>query len=226
MTVYLVEDEDNIRQLVTYTLNAGGYETHGFADAQAFYGALAGALPDLVLLDIMLPGEDGIAVLKKLRAAERTKKLPVILLTARDAEYDKVLGLDAGADDYVTKPFGMMELMSRVKALLRRTQGDGAPAAELRAGPLVLQPGKHVLEKDGQPLALTLKEFELLRVLMENPGIVLTRDMLLEQVWGYSYEGETRTVDVHVRSLRQKLGDASERIETVRGVGYKLREER
>lgn len=229
MTVYLVEDEPNIRDTVVYALRAGGYEAEGFRDARAFYAALDKALPELILLDIMLPGENGLDILKKLRGNEKTRRLPVILLTAKASEFDKVVGLDAGADDYVTKPFGMMELLSRVKALLRRTdrRDEAAPGVTtLRAGAISMQPEKRALTVDGRETALTLKEFDLLQLLMENPGIVFTREVILERIWDYNYEGDTRTVDVHIRTLRQKLGSAADVLETVRGVGYRIGENR
>lgn len=227
-TVYMVEDEANIRELVVYTLSASGFDAAGFPDAAAFDAALAEKAPDLVLLDIMLPGEGGLSILRRLRQSGATRALPVIMLTAKDTEYDKVIGLDAGADDYLAKPFGMMELVSRIRALLRRTvsgapQGPGGKV--LRRGGILLSPEKHEVTLGGRPLTLTLKEYELLQLLMENPGIVFSRDTLLERIWGYSYEGETRTVDVHVRSLRQKLAASAHTIETVRGVGYRFCED-
>lgn len=225
-TIYLVEDEANIRELVVYTLNASGFTAGGFADAGAFFAALAAQKPDLVLLDIMLPGQSGLDILKHLRAGEATRKTPVMMLTAKDAEYDKVMGLDAGADDYLAKPFGMMELVSRVRALLRRAGYEDKPKAKLCSGPITLWPEKRAASVNGLPVALTLKEYELLLAFMENPGVVFSRDHLLEKIWGYRYEGETRTVDVHVRSLRQKLGQAADAIETIRGVGYRIQEEK
>ncbi len=227
--IYMVEDEANIRELVVYTLNASSFTARGFAGAAAFYAALKTERPALVLLDIMLPGENGLDILRRLRRQKDTRTLPVIMLTAKDTEYDKVIGLDAGADDYLTKPFGMMELVSRVKSLLRRVEnygGEAPPQQALVAGPIRLTPQKHTVEVNGVPLALTLKEYDLLLMLMERPGIVLNRDVLLEQIWGYTYEGETRTVDVHIRSLRQKLGPAANAIETVRGVGYRFTEDK
>ena len=227
--IYMVEDEANIRELVVYTLNARSFTARGFAGAAAFYAALKTERPALVLLDIMLPGENGLDILRRLRRQKDTRTLPVIMLTAKDTEYDKVIGLDAGADDYLTKPFGMMELVSRVKSLLRRVEnygGEAPPQQALVAGPIRLTPQKHTVEVNGVPLALTLKEYDLLLMLMERPGIVLNRDVLLEQIWGYTYEGETRTVDVHIRSLRQKLGPAANAIETVRGVGYRFTEDK
>ena len=220
--IYCVEDDDSIRELVVYTLRSGGFEAEGFSDGKALDQALLKEQkPALILLDVMLPGEDGVSILRRIRASARTRRIPVILATARGAEYDKVLGLDSGADDYIAKPFGMMELLSRVKAVLRRCapEGDGD---SLTAGEVHMQPGRHLVTVAGREITLTLKEFELLRLLMGSPGRVFTRDMLIETLWGYDFDGETRTVDVHVRTLRQKLGDASNIIETVRGVGYRL----
>ena len=209
--IYLLEDDDSIRDFVIYTLNSQGMEARGFVMAQT--------VPSLVLLDIMLPEEDGISVLKKLRASGRTQKLPVIMLTAKGTEYDKVLGLDAGADDYVAKPFGMMELLSRIRALLRRTETE---SGTYRCGKLTVDPGRHTVEVEGREVALTQKEFEVLCLLLKNRGQVLSRERLIEDVWGYAFTGESRTVDVHVRTLRQKLGEAGGYIETVRGYGYKI----
>lgn len=224
-TIFLVEDEENIRQLVAYALDASGLATRGFADGAAFFAALEGEKPTAVLLDIMLPGQSGLDILKELRRREDTRRTPVMMLTAKGEEYDKVLGLDAGADDYLAKPFGMMELVSRVKALLRRAGYEQQPQEELHVGGIVLLPEKHAVTVNGAPVTLTLKEYELLLALARHPGRVFSRDALLETVWGYRYEGETRTVDVHVRSLRQKLGGASGMLETVRGVGYRIRED-
>lgn len=218
--IYCVEDDASIRELVIYTLQATGYEAQGFADGKAFSAALAKQLPELVLLDIMLPGEDGLQILKRLRADGRTAQLPVMMLTAKGTEFDKVVGLDSGADDYMTKPFGMMELVSRVKALLRRTKRDNTHV--LSCGALTLNRDTHRVEAEGQEVLLTHKEFELLEYLLENSNLVLTRDKILDCIWGYSAEVETRTLDVHIRSLRQKLGPCGELIETVRGVGYRM----
>ena len=221
--IYCVEDDGNIRELVVYTLNTTGMEACGFEDGKSFMEALAFETPELILLDIMLPGEDGLSLLKKLKSSQKTKEIPVIMVTAKGAEYDKVIGLDGGADDYVTKPFGMMELVSRIKAVLRRTKkekGDG----QYSIGNLSIDLKKHVVIVDGKQVTLTLKEFELLGRLVQNANIVLTRDRLLEDIWGYDFDGETRTVDVHVRTLRQKLGSARDMIQTVRGVGYRLGE--
>ncbi|MCD8211665.1 MAG: response regulator transcription factor [Oscillospiraceae bacterium] len=219
--IYLLEDDDSIRKLVVYGLESQGYQAEGFAAPEEFWQALDRQLPELVLLDIMLPGEDGMSVLKKLRSAGATKEIPVILLTAKNSEYDRVLGLDNGADDFISKPFGMMELVARVRAVLRRAKTDTAET-EYRLGELYVSPGRHIVKVDGQDVNLTNKEFEILCLLLENAGIVLTRDILMERIWGYEAERENRTLDVHIRTLRAKLGEAGRRIETVRGVGYKI----
>lgn len=222
--IYFVEDDSNIRDLVVYTLETTGYQAKGFESGKKFWEALATEVPELVLLDIMLPGEDGNSILKKLKASSKTEDIPVIMVTAKGSEYDKVMGLDSGADDYITKPFGMMELISRVKAVLRRSQKASAKKKDVFVmDKLEVDVKKHEVRVNAEEVVLTLKEFELLRLLMKNAGIVLTRDQLLEDIWGYDFDGETRTVDVHVRTLRQKLGEAGEYIETVRGVGYKMR---
>ena len=220
--IYLLEDDDSIRDLVLYTLQSQGMEARGFPLPSAFWEAVAEHIPSLVLLDIMLPEEDGISVLKKLRSSARTSKLPVIMLTAKGTEYDKVLGLDAGADDYLAKPFGMMELLSRIRALLRRTQRE---ADIYRCGVLTVDQTRHTVTVNGQEVILTQKEFEVLCLLLRNRGQVLSRERLIEDVWGYAFTGESRTVDVHVRTLRQKLGEAGAYIETVRGYGYKISRE-
>ena len=221
--IYCVEDDDSIRELVVYTLRSGGFEAKGFSDGGQLDEALRQQLPALVLLDVMLPGEDGVSILRRIRSSARLRRIPVILATAKGAEYDKVIGLDSGADDYIAKPFGMMELLSRVKAVLRRCVPEG-DAVNLTSGEVCIQPDRHLVTVAGQEITLTLKEFELLRLLMSSPGRVFTRDMLIETLWGYDFDGETRTVDVHVRTLRQKLGIAASIIETVRGVGYRLGE--
>lgn len=223
--IYCVEDDTGIRELVVYTLNSTGHTAIGFSDGTTFFEALENELPELVLLDVMLPGIDGYEILKKLRSKVSTSEIPVVMLTARGAEYDKVKFLDAGADDYVTKPFGMMELLSRVRAVLRRAGGKKDKEDMLRVGGVEVDVKRHAVLAGGDTIVLTLKEFELLRRLIENKNIVLTRDKLLESVWGYDFDGETRTVDVHVRTLRQKLGVYGDIIETVRGVGYRLKEE-
>ena len=219
--IYCVEDDDNIRELVIYTLETTGLKAKGFAEGAEFMEALAFDTPELILLDIMLPGEDGLAILRKLKNSSKTKDIPVIMVTAKGTEYDKVIGLDSGADDYVTKPFGMMELVSRIKAVLRRS-GQTADKADLEVDGVKMNVKKHEVTVDGQAVTLTLKEYELLERLMRNRNIVLTRDQLLEDIWGYDFDGETRTVDVHVRTLRQKLGETGRLVETVRGVGYRM----
>lgn len=223
--IYCVEDDSNIRELVVYTLETTGFDACGFEEEKQFFKALEEELPELILMDIMLPGEDGITLLKKLKMSQRTKDIPVIMVTAKGAEYDKVKGLDLGADDYVTKPFGMMELISRIKAVLRRTgKSEQKDSDILSVAGIEIDVKKHEVKADGNVVNLTLKEYELLKRLMSNPNIVMTRDSLLEDIWGYDFDGETRTVDVHVRTLRQKLGSLGEKIETVRGVGYRMSE--
>lgn len=220
--IYLVEDDDSIRELVLYTLHTTGFEAEGFRNAADFWQALEKELPQLVLLDIMLPDEDGLHILKRLRAGAETADLPVMMLTAKSSEYDRVVGLDSGADDYMPKPFGMMELVSRVRALLRRAAKPAAEDKLFTAGSLAVDVKRRAVTVDGEPVILTYKEFELLCYLLENRGVVLSRDQILTKIWDYNYSGETRTVDVHIRTLRQKLGDAGVLIETVRGVGYRL----
>ncbi|MFI3171295.1 MAG: response regulator transcription factor [Eubacteriales bacterium] len=219
--IFCVEDDSNIRELVVYTLETTGFEAQGFEDGASFMKALAFETPELILLDIMMPGEDGLALLKKLKSSSKTKSIPVIMVTAKGSEYDKVVGLDSGADDYVTKPFGMMELIARIKAVLRRSR-ENTKQGLISHGPITLDLEKHLVLVNHENVTLTLKEFELLERLARKPGIVVTRDTLLSEIWGYDFDGETRTIDVHVRSLRQKLGDVGEMIETVRGIGYKL----
>ena len=219
--IYLVEDDASIRELVVYALNNSGFSAVGFDCPSAFWKGMGQQIPELILLDIMLPEEDGLQILKKLRANPVTRRTPIMMLTAKGSEYDKVLGLEAGADDYIPKPFGTMELIARVKALLRRTDDRTEPAV-YRVGPLTVCPERHMVEVEHKPVTLTLKEFELLCMLLKNRNMVLTRDQLLNQIWGYSFDGETRTVDVHIRTLRQKLGTAGDLVETVRGVGYKI----
>lgn len=220
--IYLLEDDAGIRKLVLYTLNNGGMTAEGFPAPSLFYAALAKEKPELVLLDIMLPEEDGLSVLAHLKASPETADIPVIILTAKSSEFDKVIGLDSGADDYMTKPFGMMELLSRVRALLRRTRPVSTAEDEFRVGSLVVSPSHHTVEVDGAAVTLSLKEFKLLCLLLEKNGAVADRDEILTSIWGYAFDGESRTVDVHIRNLRQKLGAAGELIETVKGIGYKL----
>ena len=219
--IYLVEDDAGIRELVLYALNNSGFPARGFETPSAFWQALDQETPDLILLDIMLPEEDGLHILQTLRASPLTRRTPVMMLTAKGSEYDKVMGLEAGADDYLPKPFGMMELIARVKALLRRT-GEAPREDGYTVGCLTVSPERHQVLVDGAEVALTLKEFELLCTLLKHRGMVLTRDQLLNRIWGYAFDGENRTVDVHIRTLRQKLGSAGDLIETVRGVGYKI----
>ncbi|MEA4870859.1 MAG: response regulator transcription factor [Christensenella sp.] len=221
--IYYVEDDANIRELVVYTLNQTGLVSKGFPSASALFTAIAEEKPSLILLDIMLPGEDGLSILKKIRASAATTSVPVMMITAKTTEYDKVSGLDLGADDYITKPFGMAELVARVKALLRRS-GMKTSAERLEHDELTVDIAKHIVTVNGQNVILTYKEFSLLACLMENAGRAFTREQLLETVWGYDYEGGTRTVDVHVQTLRTKLGESGRFIETVRGVGYRFGE--
>ncbi len=220
--IYILEDDDSIRELLEYSLTRSGLDTRGFATPHEFGAAVAAERPTLVLLDVMLPDEDGLSVLSRLRRDPATASVPVIMLTARDSEFDKVTALDAGADDYITKPFGVMETLARVRALLRRAAPQAEPSDRLCAGDIVLSLSDRTVTADGREISLTYKEFELLALLLENKGTVLRRDTILDRIWGYSFEGGTRTVDVHVRTLRQKLGDAGAVIETVRGVGYKI----
>ncbi|WP_281086031.1 response regulator [Eubacterium ruminantium] len=219
--IYCVEDDNSIRELMIYTLQASGFEACGFRDGDSFWEMLKDKKPELVILDIMLPGEDGISILKKLRLSPTTEDIPVIMATAKNSEYDTVIGLDSGADDYLAKPFGMMEMVSRIKAVLRRSN-PGNKAGEIRCGSIVIDEGKHTVKVDGKPVSLTLKEYELLKLMMENAGHVFTRDILLTSIWGVDYVGETRTVDVHIGTLRTKLDECGDMIKTVRGVGYKM----
>ncbi len=219
--IYYVEDDTNIRDLVVYTLNQSGFKAQGFENAEEFYAACKKQRPDMVLLDIMLPGDDGLSILKSLKQDRKTTGTPVIMITAKSTEYDKVIGLDSGADDYISKPFGMMELVARVRALQRRTAANNSPNI-LTSGELTIDRAKHIVTVAGKRIELTLKEFELLYLLMENKGKAFTREHLLEVIWDYSYDGGTRTVDVHIQTLRQKLGRCGDMIETVRGVGYRF----
>ena len=219
--IYIVEDDSNISELVVYTLKMAGFDAQSFTCGTELFKHLENNIPELILLDIMLPGEDGIIILKKIRKTFQTHKIPVIMLTAKGSEYDKVTGLDCGADDYVTKPFGMMELVSRIKAVLRRS-GKVEDRMDMDISGVHVNVKKHEVTVEGKEISLTLKEFELLEKLMRNQGIVLTRDQLLTEIWGYDFDGETRTVDVHIRTLRQKLGEKGEIIQTVRGVGYRV----
>lgn len=221
--IYLLEDDTSIQNFVLYTLRNTGFEAEGFEHPADFWKQMDKEIPDLLLLDIMLPEEDGMEILKKLRNNKKTKQLPIIMLTAKGTEYDKVLGLDSGADDYVAKPFSMMELMSRIKALLRRSKEKETKEDVYVVGALYVSISKHIVKVNEEEVTtLTYKEFELLSLLLQNQEKVLSRDQILQSVWGYDFDGESRTVDVHVRTLRQKLGEAGKLIETVRGFGYKL----
>lgn len=222
--IYFLEDDANIRNFVVYALNNSSLEAKGFEHPKDFWEAMDKEIPELLLLDIMLPEEDGIQILSKIRENPKTTDLPIIMLTAKSTEYDKVVGLDSGADDYITKPFGTMELISRVKAMLRRTakreNGDSKEAHII--GNLYFYPDKHIVKVNNKDVTLTYKEFQLLNFLIESKGRVLTRDEILTHIWGYDFDGENRTVDVHIRTLRSKLGDVGNLIETVRGIGYKI----
>ena len=222
--IYLLEDDQSIREFMLYSLQAQGFEAMGFELPEQFWQAVHTSVPQLIVLDIMLPQEDGLSVLRRLREDAATAPVPVMMVTAKGTEYDKVLGLDSGADDYLAKPFGMMEFLSRVRALLRRA-APREQVQEYRVGPLYVCPAKHIVKAQGQPVTLTIKEFELLCLLLENRGMVFSRDQLIRRVWGYDFVGESRTVDVHIRTLRQKLGPCGSVIETVRGMGYKIGEE-
>lgn len=219
--IYIVEDDRSISEIESYSLKNSGYEVAVFENAASFYAALETQIPQLVLLDIMLPDEDGMTILKKLREGVATRRLPVILVTAKTTEMDKVKGLDQGADDYLTKPFGVMELISRVKALLRRSEGVGEEKF-LSLGKIFLDNEKHAVYVKDEPCDLTFKEFELLKLLLQNAGIVTSRDKILNKVWGVDFEGESRTLDMHIKTLRQKLGEEGNHIRTVRNVGYIL----
>jgi len=218
--IYVVEDDTNISEIESFALKNVGYDVESFGTAGAFYHALKEKLPDLILLDIMLPDEDGLSIIKRIRKEVLTRNIPVIMVTAKSSEIDKVKGLDAGADDYMTKPFGVMELISRVKALLRRSKPENGSDKVLTLGGVVLDRDRHAVYVDGVSVELTYKEFELLQLLMTNAGVVSTRERILEKVWGTDFEGESRTLDMHIKTLRQKLGDAGGMIKTVRNVGY------
>ena len=221
--IYYVEGDTSIRELELYALKTAEFQVMGFENAASFYKRMKEQQPDLILLDIMLPDEDGVSILKKLKSRPDTENIPIIMMTAKSSEYDKVLGLDSGADDYITKPFGVMELISRVKAVIRRSDRSKGSAGEvLKIGELVLDEQKHEVYARGQAVSLTFKEFELLSYLMKNRGLVLSRDKILNTIWNYEYEGESRTVDVHIGSLRQKLGTCGDFIKTIRGIGYKI----
>ena len=219
--IYLLEDDDSIRKLVLYGLDSQGFQAKGFALPSEFWRAMDAEMPELVLLDIMLPEEDGLSTLRKLRARPATKRLPIIMLTAKNSEYDRVIGLDHGADDFVSKPFSMLELIARIRAVLRRAEPAQA-SGDFSLGLLFVSPDRHEVKVGGKDVTLTNKEFELLCLLLRNKGIVLTRATLMDRVWGFESERENRTLDVHIRTLRVKLGEAGSYIETVRGIGYKI----
>lgn len=219
--IYLLEDDDSIRKLVLYGLDSQGFQAKGFALPSEFWRAMDAEMPELVLLDIMLPEEDGLSILRKLRARPATKRLPIIMLTAKNSEYDRVIGLDHGADDFVSKPFSMLELIARIRAVLRRAEPAQA-SGDFSLGLLFVSPDRHEVKVGGKDVTLTNKEFELLCLLLRNKGIVLTRATLMDRVWGFESERENRTLDVHIRTLRVKLGEAGIYIETVRGIGYKI----
>ena len=222
--IWCVDDDSTIREIEVYTLTQTGFEARGFADGISMLEALKTEIPELIILDIMMPELDGLQVLSKLRSKSSYKDIPVIMATAKGTEMDKIGGLNSGADDYLVKPFGVMEMVARVKAVLRRTHRQSVKKSDVfTVGKLSVDVKQHEVRVDGEMITLTLKEFQMLKLLLKNAGIVLTRDQLLEDIWGYDFDGETRTVDVHVRTLRQKLGEAGEYIETVRGVGYKMK---
>jgi len=221
--IYIVEDDEDIRQIVEYALTTAGFEVMGFENGESFFAAIKSTIPGLVLLDIMLPGDDGLSILKKLRSSASTKKTPIILLTAKSSELDKVKGLDFGADDYITKPFGIMELISRINAVLRRSGADDKDV-NLDYGGISIDNTRRTVTVNGELITVTFKEYELLYYLMLNKGLALDRNKILEMVWGYDFEGESRTLDMHIRSLRQKLGMAAFNIKTIRNVGYKFGE--
>lgn len=221
--IYVVEDDNGIREIEIYSLQSAGYDAKGFSTGKEFFNALEKEKPALVLLDVMLPDQDGITILQKLKKSADTKDIPIIVASAKGTEYDKVVGLDAGADDYLAKPFGMMEMLSRVRAVLRRSQT--AHPDELAVNNITIRLPQHEVSVDGEPIELTLKEYNMLVLFLSHPKIVFTREQLLNQIWGTEYDGETRTVDVHIRTLRQKLGEAGNHIQTVRGVGYRYEDE-
>lgn len=218
--IWCVDDDNAIRDIEVYTLETTGFKARGFTDGVSMLEAIKNELPELIILDIMLPGEDGVEILRKLRSDPRTKNLPVIMATAKGTEMDKIQSLDIGADDYLVKPFGVMEMVARVKAVLRRCERHDEN--ELKVGNISMNETKHIVIADGTKVTLTLKEFEMLKLFMQNPGRVLSRDRLLSEIWGIDYTGESRTVDVHIKTLRQKLGESGKMIETVIGVGYRL----
>lgn len=225
--IYIVEDDCNICEIETFSLKNSGYTVESFACAKEFYKQLDIALPNLILLDVMLPDEDGLSIVKRLRTCFDTKKIPIILVTAKTSELDKVKGLDIGADDYITKPFGVMELISRVKAMLRRSMDgmEGEPAVKMQIGDIVMDRGRHAVYVKGEICELTYKEYELLKLLIRNAGMVMPREMIMERVWGIDFEGESRTLDMHIKTLRQKLKESGGYIKTVRNVGYMIEKE-
>jgi two-component system alkaline phosphatase synthesis response regulator PhoP len=220
MKIFIVEDDENIREMVSYAVKTAGFEAVGFSSGKELFRALSDSIPELILLDIMLPGDDGVTILKKIRADKNTAKLPVIMLTAKGSELDKVTGFDSGADDYITKPFSVMEMLSRIKAVLRRTKTEESPE-NIVLDELIISPEKRIVTSDNAEIPLTFKEFELLLFLARNKGIVLSRDKILTEIWGYDYDGENRTVDMHIKTLRKKLGESGNHIITIRNVGYK-----
>lgn len=221
--IYFIEDDKSINEAVFYSLKNSGFDVKGFDRPSEFWSAMKEQLPSLILLDIMLPEEDGLSILRKIRKNSDTLNIPVIMVTAKDAEYDKVIGLDSGADDYMTKPFSMLELVSRIRALLRRTSKPKEPDV-ITIGNLSVNPEKHIVTANGKNVVLTYKEYHLLLLLMQNKGVVFSREKLLNKIWGYEFDGENRTVDVHIRTLRTKLGECGNMIETIRGFGYKIGE--
>jgi two-component system alkaline phosphatase synthesis response regulator PhoP len=226
--ICIIEDDDNIREIVAYALTSAGFHAEGFSEGAPFFAAIERDPPSLVILDVMLPGDDGLTILRKLKRAPRTRDIPVIMLTAKSSEFDRISGLDSGADDYITKPFSVLEVIARVKAVLRRSPAAGqsppAEPARLTVGDITLDDARHTVTAAAAAVALTNKEYQLLRYLMLNESIVLTRSKLLDQVWGFDYDGESRTIDMHIKSLRQKLRDSGDMIKTVRNVGYKIEE--
>ena len=221
--IYFIEDDKSINEAVYYSLKNSGFDVKGFDRPSEFWSAMKEQTPDLILMDIMLPEEDGLSILRRIRKNSDTSNIPVIMVTAKDAEYDKVIGLDSGADDYMTKPFSMLELVSRIRALLRRTSKPKEPE-EITVGNLSINPEKHLVTANGKNVVLTYKEYHLLLLLMQNKGVVFSREKLLNKIWGYEFDGENRTVDVHIRTLRTKLGECGDMIETIRGFGYKIGE--
>lgn len=218
--IYIVEDDKNILEIESFALKNSGFDIRGFSCAKDFYHAIGDFLPDLILLDIMLPDEDGLSILQKLRADKKTKHLPIIMVTAKTSEIDKVKGLDMGADDYMTKPFGVMELISRVKALLRRSQSEKEDTRAYKFNSIVMDDARHHVTVDGENCELTYKEYELLKLFITNIGVVINRERILERIWGTDFEGESRTIDMHIKNLRQKLKDSGKYIKTIRNVGY------